>query len=83
MVVELYCQESDFVITRTYVPSGHPVCLTGVIDLPEGEWTLCVRLRPQESDAISTGYGNVRMQAIVGQTVNELGNCSGGGSTCA
>lgn len=83
MIVELFCQESGLVITSIRVPSGSPACLTGAIDLPEGEWTLCVRMRPAQDDAEASDHGDVRMQVIVGQTVSELGNCSGGRSTCA
>jgi len=80
MVVELYRTEDDYVIASVQVPSGSPACLTGVIDLPEGKSTLCIRMYPADFEG-SGSYDGAGLQVIVGQTVDEQG-CSSGGSTC-
>jgi hypothetical protein len=71
MVVELYCRQLSEIISSVTVPSGRPVALTGVIDLPAGEHEICIRMYSDNG-----AYGNwsgASLQVIAGQTVGERG----------
>lgn len=79
MVVELYCMTTDEIISSVTVRSGHPVALTGVIDLPVGDHDICIRMYAEQFD----GYGDwsdAKLQVIVGQTVDERGCIAAGSS---
>lgn len=72
MVVQLFHQESGTVISSVIVPNGQGVSLTGAVDLPEGDSTLCVRMYPYDWDGWGD-YDGAGLQVIVGQIVDEQG----------
>lgn len=70
MIVELYCPQLNQVISSIIVPNGSPATLTGTIDLPAGDYDLCLRLYIQSFGGYGE-YSGADLQVIVGQTVAE------------
>lgn len=81
MVVELYCMSLGQVISSVTVPSGNPVALTGVIDLPAGDHEICIRMYSENFEG-SGDWSGASLQVIVGQTVDEQGCITSGGGGC-
>ena len=81
MVVQLYHQETGTIITSVVVRDGNPACLTGAIDLPEGDNTICVRMYPASWEG-SGSYDGASVQIIVGQTVDSQGCTPTGAGGC-
>lgn len=82
MIVELYCLETNTVIASVNVPDGSPACLTGAVDLAEGDWTLCIRMYSSSWEGWGS-YTGAGMQVIVAQTVDEIGCVGVGGGSCS
>lgn len=72
MVVELYETNTGTVISSITVSNGSSATLTGVIDLPEGDSQICIRMYPAEVDGWGT-YTGAALQVILGQTVETPG----------
>jgi hypothetical protein len=82
MIVELYCPELGEVISSITVPNGSFACLTGVIDLPAGDHTICIRMRSSTTDGWGSHTG-ASLQVVLGQEVLERGCIvEGGGGGC-
>lgn len=72
LVVELYHEEADYVIASVQVPTDKPTRLSGIIDLPEGESTLCIRMYAANWNGWGD-YDGAGLQVVIAQPVDERG----------